>query len=196
MKVITVGTNTHTRLKQEVQKYISSFERFQEELPSFKEFRRSENLTSEMTIDLSETKDQMEAIRRYEARLQKGKDDPTWFTLTKMVTDVFFEMKREFEKLLQESMFFEGRKCGNLTDLTDYVVGELQELEAKLYSNNMDELECSVCNQSTLIIDKTRGEEICRSCGIVFRERIIEEELEINNSTDYRSLSNSRYHFR
>ena len=168
-----MGKNTHTRLKEEVQKYLSSFERFQEELVSFKEFRRSVNLPAEMTIDLSETEDQMEAVRRYEARLQKGKVDPTWFTLTKMVTDVFFEMKREFEELLQESFLLEGRNCKNLTDLTSYVVGELQELEAKLYSKNLDEYDCLICGTNQLVLDDIRGEQICKNCGLVREEKMI-----------------------
>ena len=109
--MITVGKNKHIRLKQEVQRYLSSFERFQEELPSFKEFRKSIGLPAEMTINLSETKEEMEAIRRDGARLHKGKEDPTRFTLTKIVVDVFFDMKIGFEKLLQESLFSEGRKC-------------------------------------------------------------------------------------
>ena len=176
-----VGKNMYTRLKEEVKKYLSSFKRFQEELQSFKEFRRSIDLPSEMTIDLSETKDQMEAIRRYEARLQKGKDDPTWFTLTKMVTDVFFEMKKEFEVFMQEPQFLEGRKCKNLVDLTTYVVGELKELEVKLHSKHMDEVDCSVCNQSHLILDENRAEQTCKNCGIVIRDKISEEEISLKS---------------
>ena len=103
--VITVGINTHTRLKQEVQKYLSSFENFQEELFSFKEFRKSIGLPAEISIDLSETKDEMEAIRRYEARLKRGKDDPTGFVLSKMVVDVFFEMKKDFENSYKNLFF-------------------------------------------------------------------------------------------
>lgn len=172
-----MGKNIHTRLKEEVQRYLSSFEGFQEELPSFKEFRKSVNLLAKMTIDLSETKDQMEAIRRYEARLQKGKDDPIWFTLTKMVTDVFFEMKKEFEELMQEPMFLEGRKCKNLNDLAAYVTKELQELEVKLYSKKLDEYDCLICGTDHLVLDEIRGEQICKNCGTVRREKLIEEEI-------------------
>ena len=171
--VITVGINTHTRLKQEVQKYLSSFENFQEELFSFKEFRKSIGLPAEISIDLSETKDEMEAIRRYEARLKRGKDDPTGFVLSKMVVDVFFEMKKDFEKLLQEPLFPLGRKCENLDDLVSYTVVELQELEAKLYSKNIDEVDCVVCGQSSLILDINRTEQTCRNCGTVIHEKMI-----------------------
>ena len=172
-----MGKNKHIRLKREVQKHLSSFEKFHEELPSFQHFRRSENLPAEMTIDLSETQDQMEAIKRYEKRLHKGKNDPTWFTLTKMVTDVFFEMKKEFEELLQEPMFLERRKCKNLTDLTVYVIEELKELETKLYSKDLDELDCSFCGQNVLFFDENRAEQACRNCGTVIEERMIEEEI-------------------
>jgi len=131
-----------------------------------------------LSIDLSETKDQMEVIRRYEARLKKGKDDPTWFILTKKVVDVFFDMKKDFEKLYQESLFFEGRKCENLDDLASYVVVDLHELEARFYSKNMDEVDCTVCGHSVLIFDDERAEETCKNCEIVIREKITEKEIE------------------
>lgn len=82
-------------------------------------------------------------------------------------------MKKEFEELLQEPLFQEGRKFRNLTDLASYVVAELQELEVKLYSRNLDELDCFICGQSHLILDENRAEKTCGNCGTVIRERLI-----------------------
>ncbi|MCG3256200.1 MAG: hypothetical protein KAU62_08965, partial [Candidatus Heimdallarchaeota archaeon] len=89
-----MGTNTHTRVKESVQRYLSSFERFQEELLSLKDLRARINQPLELTIDLSETDDLMEALRKYEAELKRGQDDPTWFLFKTMMVDAFFEMKR------------------------------------------------------------------------------------------------------
>ena len=172
-----VGTNTHTRLKESVQRYLSSFENFQEELISFKEFRKSINQPLEMTIDLSETDDLMEAIRKHEADLKRGQDDPTWFLFKTMMVDAFFEMKRDLEKPFPEPLFLEVRKSETLDGLLSYTIEELQELEAKLYSKNMDEVECSVCGRSSLILDENRAEQACRNCGKAIQEEMTEEEI-------------------
>ncbi len=86
-------------------------------------------------------------------------------------------MKRDFEKLYQKPLFQDGRKSENLDDLVSYTVEKLQELEDKLYSKNLDELDCSICGQSSLILDQGRAEQTCRNCGTVIQEKMIEEEI-------------------
>ncbi|MCG3256504.1 MAG: hypothetical protein KAU62_10475 [Candidatus Heimdallarchaeota archaeon] len=90
-------------------------------------------------------------------------------------------MKREFEEIMQEPLFIEGRKCRNLAELTAYVIRELQKLEANLYLRNLDEYDCLICGSIYLVLDETRGEQICKSCGTARREKLIEEEI-----TNYR----------
>jgi len=172
-----VGTNTHTRVKETVQRYLSSFERFQEELLFLKDLRARINQPLGLTIDLSETDDLMEAVRKYEAELKRGQDDPAWFLFKTMMVDAFFEMKKDLEKLFPEPLFLEVRKSETLDGLLNYTVEELQELEAKLYSINMDEVVCSFCGQSSLILDENRAEQACRNCGKAIQEEMTEEEI-------------------
>lgn len=181
LMVNIVGTNTHTRIKETVQRYLSSFERFQEELLSLKDLRARINQPLELTIDLSETDDLMEAVRKYEADLKRGQDDPTWFLFKTMMVDAFFEMKKDLEKLFPKPLFLEVRKNETLEGLLSYTVEELHDLEAKLYSKNMDELDCSVCGQSSLILDEDRAEQACKNCGTVIRDKMMDEEIHLRN---------------
>ena len=176
-----VGTNIHTKLKESVQRYLSSFERFQEELLSLKDLRARINQPLELTIDLSETDDLMEALRKYEAELKRGQDDPTWFLFKTMMVDAFFEMKRDLEKLFPKPLFLEVRKSETLDSLLAYTVDELQELEAKLYSKNVDELECNICGLSSLVLDEDRTEQTCRNCRTVIQEKMTEDEIRSNH---------------
>ncbi|MCE7748958.1 MAG: TFIIB-type zinc ribbon-containing protein [Candidatus Heimdallarchaeota archaeon] len=172
-----MGLNNHVKIKEEVQNYQSAIEHLQEELARLKEMREQLNEPMNMTIDLSEPKDLMEAARKYEQELKTGEKDPVMYMYKDMMIEIVFEAQRELSKKLPLSFLTSIREKDNLEDLLSYALAELTILESKLYSLHLDEFDCLICGERNLVLDETRGEQTCKNCGTVSREKMIEEEI-------------------
>ena len=67
-----MGRRTHIQLKEELQHYLSCFERILEEVEKIKEYRESTKQLIDLTLDLVYLEDIIEKVRKYEKELKEG----------------------------------------------------------------------------------------------------------------------------
>ena len=84
----------------------------------------------------------------------------------KELIEQFFSEEEEVKNQAQEKI----REIG-VEAVDDFLVEELQELESKLYSKNMGEVDCSARSLSALVLNEGRAEQTCRNCGTVIQEK-------------------------